>query len=78
MAQKKFIIMADRVLNEAWTYSVIAENEDEAIEMIENCPDGECEGITHWDDTKVYSDEVEHSILEIKKIDGVEYNDDEF
>jgi hypothetical protein len=37
------------------TYSVLAENYDEALELVENCPDGECDDIYHHDDENVYT-----------------------
>ena len=37
----KYKIMGERTLVEAWSYIVVADNVDEAIEMVENCPDGE-------------------------------------
>jgi len=40
----KYKIMGERTLVEAWTYIVEAEDEDQAIEMVEECPDGMCDG----------------------------------
>lgn len=59
---KKFTVMGERNLNTAWTYTVIAHDSDEAIEMVENCPDGYCDDITHNDDENVYSDDIEYSV----------------
>lgn len=60
----KYKIIGERTLVEAWTYIVEAEDEDQAIEMVENCPDGECEGITRLQDDQCYEDSTEFSILE--------------
>jgi len=60
----KYKIMGERTLVEAWTYIVEAEDADQAIEMVEDCPDGLCEGIQRLQDDNVYSDDTEFSILE--------------
>lgn len=60
----KYRIMAERTLVEAWTYIVEANDEDEAIELVENCPDGECEDVTRLQDDQCYNDDIEYSILE--------------
>ena len=60
----KFKIMGERTLVEAWTYIVEAEDADQAIEMVEECPDGECEGITRLQDDQCYQDDTEFSFLE--------------
>lgn len=60
----KFKIMGERTLVEAWTYIVEADNADEAIEMVENCPDGLCDGIERLDDDQCYRDDTEFSFLE--------------
>jgi hypothetical protein len=60
----KYKIMGERTLVEAWTYIVTAEDEDQAIEMVEDCPDGECDGIERLQDDNVYSDDTEFSFLE--------------
>ena len=60
----KYKIMGERTLVEAWTYIVEAEDEDQAIEMVEDCPDGMCEGITRLDDDQCYEDNTEFSFLE--------------
>ena len=60
----KYKIMGERTLVEAWTYIVEAEDEDQAIEMVEECPDGECDGITRLQDDQCYQDDTEFSILE--------------
>ena len=60
----KYKIMGERTLVEAWTYIVEAEDEDQAIEMVEECPDGECEGITRLQDDQCYEDNTEFSFLE--------------
>ncbi len=56
--------MGERTLVEAWTYIVEAEDADQAIEMVEDCPDGLCEGITRLDDDQCYEDNTEFSFLE--------------
>jgi len=56
--------MGERTLVEAWTYIVEAEDEDQAIEMVEECPDGECDGITRNQDDQCYQDDTEFSVLE--------------
>ncbi len=60
----KYKIMGERTLVEAWTYIVEAEDADQAIEMVEDCPDGLCEGITRLDDDQCYEDNTEFSFLE--------------
>ena len=60
----KYKIMGERTLVEAWTYIVEAEDEDQAIEMVEECPDGECDGITRLQDDQCYEDNTEFSFLE--------------
>ncbi len=60
----KYKIMGERTLVEAWTYIVEAEDEDQAIEMVEECPDGLCEGIERQDDDQCYEDSTEFSFLE--------------
>jgi len=56
--------MGERTLVEAWTYIVEAEDVDQAIEMVENCPDGMCENITRLQDDQCYEDNTEFSFLE--------------
>jgi hypothetical protein len=60
----KFKIMGERTLVEAWTYIVEAEDADQAIEMVEDCPDGLCEGIKRLDDDQCYEDNTEFSFIE--------------
>jgi len=60
----KYKIMGERTLVEAWTYIVEAEDEDQALEMVEECPDGMCDGITRLDDDQCYQDDTEFSFLE--------------
>ena len=60
----KFKIMGERTLVEAWTYIVEADDADEAIEMVENCPDGYCDGIKRLDDDQCYQDDTEFSLIE--------------
>lgn len=56
--------MGERTLVEAWTYIVEAEDADQAIEMVEDCPDGLCDGITRLQDDQCYEDNTEFSFLE--------------
>ena len=60
----KFKIMGERTLVEAWSYIVEADDADEAIEMVENCPDGMCDGIERLDDDQCYQDDTEFSLIE--------------
>ena len=60
----KFKIMGERTLVEAWSYIVTADDADEAIEMVENCPDGMCDGIKRLDDDQCYQDDTEFSLIE--------------
>ena len=60
----KYKIMGDRTLVEAWSYIVEADDVDEAIEMVENCPDGLCDGIERLDDDQCYEDNTEFSLIE--------------
>ncbi len=62
MTKKKFTFIGERTLVTAWTISVLAEDEDEAREMIEDCADGGCDNMFHWDDEKVYTDEIEFNL----------------
>ena len=60
----KYRILAERSLVEAWSYIVEAEDEDQALEMVEECPDGECEGITRLQDDNVYADDTNFEVME--------------
>jgi hypothetical protein len=60
----KYKVMGERTLVEAWTYIVTADNEDEAIELVENCPDGMCDDVTRLQDDQCYQDDTEFSVLE--------------
>ena len=60
----KYKIIGERTLVEAWTYIVEAEDEDQAIEMVEDCPDGMCDGVTRLQDDQCYEDNTEFSFLE--------------
>jgi len=60
----KYKVMGERTLVEAWTYIVEAEDEDQAIEMVEYCPDGICDGIKRLDDDQCYEDNTEFSLIE--------------
>ena len=66
---KKFTVMGDRTFNSAWTYKVIARSREEAVEMVEECPDGQCENITHMDDENVYSDDIYYSVTDEEDIE---------
>lgn len=59
---KKFIIVAERYLEEAWTLHVEAETEEEALQIVEDCPWGKCDGVEHLDDVTSYRDEVEYRV----------------
>lgn len=60
----KYKIKGERTLVEAWTYIVTADDEEQAIEMVEECPDGECDGIERLDDDQCYQDDTEFEVLE--------------
>ena len=60
----KYKVMGERTLIEAWTYIVEADDEDQAIEMVEYCPDGECEGITRLQDDNCYADDTTFEVIE--------------
>ena len=59
---KKFIIVAERYVEEAWTLHVEAETEEEALQIVEDCPWGDCDGVEHQDDVTSYRDEVEYRV----------------
>jgi len=60
----KYKVIGERTLVEAWTYIVEAEDEFQAIEMVEECPDGLCNGIQRLDDDQCYQDDTKFSVLE--------------
>lgn len=60
----KFKIMGERTLVEAWSYIVEADDADQAIQLVEYCPDGLCEGIKRLDDDQCYEDNTEFSFIE--------------
>ena len=60
----KYRIKGERTLVEAWTYIVEADDEEQAIEMVEDCPDGYCDGIKRLDDDQCYQDDTEFEVLE--------------
>ena len=60
----KFKIMGERTLVETWSYIVEADDAGKAIEMVEDCPDGECDGIIRLQDDQCYQDDTEFSIIE--------------
>jgi len=63
--KKKFVIVAERYVEEAWTLHVEAETEEEALEKVEDCPWNECDGVEHQDDVTSYRDDVEYRIIEV-------------
>lgn len=60
----KYRIKGERTLVEAWTYIVEAEDQYHAIEKVEECPDGLCDGIERLDDDQCYQDDTEFEVLE--------------
>ena len=60
----KYRILAERTVVEAWSYIVEAEDESQAIEMVEECPDGECESITRLQDDNCYADDTTFEVIE--------------
>ena len=60
----KYKVMGERTLVEAWTYIVTADSEDEAIELVEYCPDGMCDGVERLQDDQCYQDDTEFTVLE--------------
>lgn len=69
MAKKKFTFVGERTLVTAWTVSVLAEDEDEAREMVDDCPDCYCDDMFHHDDENVYTDEIEFSLDDEEDLD---------
>ncbi len=63
----KYKIMGERTLVEAWTYIVTADSVDEAIELVEYCPDGMCDGVQRLQDDQCYQDDTEFTLLEENK-----------
>ena len=59
----KYRIKGERTLVEAWTYIVTADSEYEALEMVEECPDGYCDGIERLQDDQCYQDDTEFEVL---------------
>jgi hypothetical protein len=72
MTKKKFTFIGERTLVTAWTISVLAEDEDEAREMIDDCADAGCDDMFHWDDEKVYTDEIDFSLDDEQELDEEE------
>lgn len=72
MTKKKFTFIGERTLVTAWTVSVLAEDEDEAREMIDDCADAGCDDMFHWDDEKVYTDEIDFSLDDEQELDEEE------
>jgi hypothetical protein len=66
-AMPKFIIIAERYVEEAWTLHVEADTEEEALQKVEDCPWDECEGVEHQQDVTSYRDEVEYRLDGIKE-----------
>jgi hypothetical protein len=63
--KKKFVIVAERYVEEAWTLHVEAETEEEALQKVEDCPWDGCDGVEHQDDVTSYRDEVEYRVSEV-------------
>jgi hypothetical protein len=63
--KKKFVIVAERYVEEAWTLHVEAETEEEALQKVEDCPWDECDGVEHQDDVTSYRDEVDYRVSEV-------------
>ena len=68
MAKKKFTFIGERTVVTARTISVLAEDEDEARDMIDNRVDCECDDMFHHDDEKVYTDEIDFSLDDEKEL----------
>lgn len=68
MTKKKFTFVGERTLVTAWTVSVLAEDEDQAQEMIDDCVDCGCDDMFHHDDTNVYTDEIDFSLEDEKEL----------
>lgn len=64
----RYEVKGERVMNSAWTYYVNATSASKAVEMVENCPDGQCEDITHNDDETVYEDEITFEVIGSEEI----------
>lgn len=60
----KYRILAERSVTEAWTYIVEADDADQALEMVKDCPDGQCEGITRLQDDNVYDNDTYFEVME--------------
>ena len=60
----KYKVIGERTLVEAWTYIVEAGDEFEAVEKVEECPDGGCKGVQRLDDDQCYQDDTIFSFLE--------------
>jgi hypothetical protein len=63
--KKKFVIVAERYVEEAWTLHVEAETEEEALQKVEDCPWDECDGVEHQQDVTSYRDEVDYRVSEV-------------
>ena len=72
MAKKKFTFVGERTLVTAWTVSVLAEDEDEAREMVDDCVDCGGNDMFHHDDTNVYTDEIDFSLDDEEELDEEE------
>ena len=63
--KKKFVIVAESYVEEAWTLHVEAETEEEALQKVEDCPWDECDGVEHQQDVTSYRDEVDYRVSEV-------------
>lgn len=62
----KYRIMGERTLIEAWTYHVVADSVEEAIEKVEFNPDGMGDSdLVRLQDDQVYEDNTEFTFLDI-------------
>jgi hypothetical protein len=60
----KYRILAEHSVTEAWTYIVEADDADQAIEMVQDCPEGECDGIERLQDNNVYDNDIYYEVME--------------
>jgi hypothetical protein len=65
----RYEVKGERTMNSAWTYFVNATSAEKAVEMVENCPDGLCDDITHNDDETVYEDDITYEVIGSQEIE---------
>ena len=65
----RYEVKGERTMNSAWTYFVNATSASKAVEMVENCPDGLCDDITHNDDETVYEDDITFEVIGSQEIE---------